>query len=207
MKPPVYASDRSEKVLAMARQAGVLRARDLTDAGLARAHLRRLVEAGRLERVERGLYVLSDAEPTEYHLLAEVSKRVPEGVVCLLSALAFHHLTPETPKEVWLDIGRDAHRPQVTRWPLRIAHFSGLARTFGVEEHQVEGVTVHVSSPAKTVADCFKYRSKLGQQVALEALRETWRARRATVSELWEAAQICRVTSSMRPYLEIVSSF
>ncbi len=199
-------SPRSDDVLTLARQKGVLRSRDLADAGLARAHLQRLVEEGRLDRVGRGLYVLSDAELTEYHQFAEVARRVPGGVVCLLSALAFHHLTSHKPVEVWLDIGRNAHRPQVVRWPLRIVHFSGLARAFGVEEHQVEGVPVRVSSPAKTVADCFKYRAKLGQHVAVEALRETWRARRATLSELWEAAQVCRVTNVMCPYLEMLAA-
>lgn len=202
--PAAHLSPRSDEVLTLARQVGVLRSRDLAVAGLAREHLRRLVQQGRLERVERGLYQLSDADQTEDHLLAEITKRVPGGVVCLLSALAFHHLMPQKPAEVWLDIGRHAHRPQVARWPLHIVHFSGLARTFGVEEHQVEGVAVRVSSPAKTVADCFKYRSKLGQQVALDALRETWRARQATMSELWEAAQVCRVTSVMYPYLEML---
>ncbi|HLW01601.1 MAG TPA: type IV toxin-antitoxin system AbiEi family antitoxin domain-containing protein [Ktedonobacterales bacterium] len=195
---------RSEDVLALARQVGVLRSRDLAAVGIAREHLRRLVREGQLKRVERGLYMLPDAIVTEHHLLAKVARRIPGGVVCLLSALAFHHLISQAPTQVWLAIDHDAHRPQATQLPLRIVHFSGLARTFGVEEHQVEGVPLHVYSPAKTIADCFKYRSKLGLEVALDALRETWRARRATVSELWEAAQVCRVTGVMHPYLEML---
>lgn len=195
---------RSDDVLALAHQVGVLRSRDLAAAGIAREHLRRLVQEGRLKRVERGLYMLPDVTMTEHYLLAGVARRIPSGVVCLLSALAFHHLTIQAPTQVWLAIDHDAHRPQATQLPLHIVHFSGLARSFGVEEHQVAGVSLQVYSPAKTVADCFKYRSKLGLEVALDALRETWRARRATVSELWEAAQVCRVTGVMHPYLEML---
>lgn len=199
-------SRRSDELLTLARRVGVLRSRDLAADGLAREHLRRLVQAGRLQRIERGLYLLPDADQTEHHTLAEVTKRIPAGVVCLLSALAFHHLVPQAPVEVWLALEHNKHLPKVTRWPLHIVRFSGLAYSFGVEEHQVEGVPILVYSPAKTVADCFKYRSKLGQGVALSALQETWRARRATISELWEAAQVCRVASVMRPYLEILGA-
>lgn len=197
-------SRRSDELLTLARQSGILRSRDLAAHGIAREHLRRLAQAGHLERIERGLYVVPAVAQTEHHALAELTKRVPAGVVCLLSALAFHHLTTQVPVEVWLALERNAHPPRVNRWPLHIVRFSGMAWSFGVEEHQVEGVSVHVYSPAKTVADCFKYRSQLGGEAALDALRETWRARRATVSELWEAAQVCRVTSVMRPYLEIL---
>ncbi len=199
-------SCRRDEVLALARQAGILRSRDLAAHGLAREHLRRLVQAGHLKRIERGCYCLPDADQTEYHPLAEVARRVPAGVVCLHSALAFHHLTTQAPGEVWLALERGTHPPRITRRPLHIVRFSGLAWSFGVEEHQVEGVPVHVYSPAKTIADCFKYRSKLGMEAALDALREAWRARRATISELWEAAQVCRVASVMRPYLEMLGT-
>lgn len=192
-----------EALLALVSQVGVLRPSDLAALGIPRDYLRRLVQEGRMERVERGLYVLAEAQITEQHMLAKAARRVPHGVVCLLSALAFHHLMPHLPQEVWLAIDRDAHAPQTTRLPLHIVRFSGLARTFGIETHQVEGVPVRVYSPAKTVADCFKYRYKLGLDVALEALRETWYTRKATLSELWEAARVCRVTSSIRPYLEM----
>jgi predicted transcriptional regulator of viral defense system len=202
--PSLSSPRRSDELLKLVRQVGVLRSRDLAASGIAREHLRRLVQAGSLKRIERGLYVLPDTDVTEQYPLAEVARRVPKGIVCLLSALAFHHLVPIDPNEVWLAIDHDAHPPRATRWPLRIVRFSGQARLFGVEEHQVEGVVIRVYSPAKTVADCFKYRHKLGQEVALQALRETWHARRATISELWEAAQICRVRSVMRPYLEML---
>ncbi len=204
--PSLPSSRRSEDVLTLTRQLGILRSRDLTAHGIAREHLSRLVREGRLRRIERGLYTLPEANQEEPHRLAEMTRRVPGGVVCLLSALAFHHLTTQVSDGVWLALERDAHCPQVTRWPLRIVHFSGLARSFGIEEHQVESVPIRVYSPAKTVADCFKYRSKLGQGIALDALRETWRARKATISELWEAAQVCRMAGVMRPYLELLGT-
>lgn len=197
-------SPRREEVLTLARQLGVLRTRDLAAHGLAREHLRRLVQAGHLQQIERGLYRLPATDRSEHSPLAEVAGRIPAGVVCLYSALAFYHLTTQAPGEVWLALERDSHQPRVTRWPLHIVRFSGLAWTSGVQAHQVEGVPIQVYSPAKTVADCFKFRSKIGLNVAIEALRETWRARRATLSELWEAAQVCRVTSVMGPYLEIL---
>ncbi len=202
--PSLSSPRRSDELLNLVRQVGVLRSRDLAASGIAREHLRRLVRAGNLKRIERGLYALPDTIVTEQEPLAEVARRVPKGIVCLLSALAFHHLVPQAPDEIWLAIDHDAHPPRATRWPLHIVRFSGQARLFGVEEHQVEGVVIRVYSPAKTVADCFKYRHKLGQDVAILALRETWHARRATISELWEAAQICRVRSVMRPYLEML---
>lgn len=195
-----------EALLTLANQVGVLRPSDLATQGIPRDYLRRLVQEGRLKRVERGLYELAEAEITDRHALVEAARRVPHGVACLLSALDFHQLIPHPPQEIWLAIDRNAHAPQTTRLPLHIVRFSGLARTFGVETHQVEGVSIRVYSPAKTVADCFKYRYKLRLDVALEALRETWYTRRATLSELWEVARVCRVTSSMRPYLELLGN-
>lgn len=193
-----------EDLLALAHQMGVFRSRDLAAHGIARDLLAPLVLEGRLKRVERGLYMLSETTQSAHCPLAEAAKRVPAGVICLHSALAFHHLMPQAPKEIWVAIHRDAHPPKVTTLPLHIVRFSGLARTFGVEEHCIDRVPIHVYSPAKTVADCFKFRYKLGVEVAIEALREVWYARRATLSDLWTAAQICRVTSIMRPYLEML---
>jgi predicted transcriptional regulator of viral defense system len=193
-----------EDLLALAHQMGVLRARDLVAHGIARDYLAPLVVEGRLKRVDRGLYVLPEAVQSTHYPLAEATKRVPGGIICLHSALAFHHLTPHTSDEIWVAMNRGTHHPKTTTLPLHVLRFSGLARSFGVEEHRIDGVQVRVYSPAKTVADCFKFRYKLGVEVALEALRETWYARRATLSDLWEAAQVCRVTSVMRPYLEML---
>ena len=190
------------KVLELARVRGLLRPRDLARAGLPTDYLWRMYRKEKLERVGRGLYALPGADLTEHHTLAEAALRVPHGVVCLLSALRFHDLTTQAPYEVWMAIDVKARRPKEEIIPLRIVRFSGEALTAGVEEHEVEGVGVKVYSPAKTVADCFKYRNKIGLDVALEALRDCWRKRLATADELWRYAEVCRVARVMRPYLE-----
>lgn len=193
---------RKEQVLALIRRMGVLRPRDLVEEGIPRIYLRRLYAEGVLDNPERGLYVLADAEVSEHQSLLEACKRVPQGVVCLLSALQFHELTTQAPFEVWLAIAPRARRPKVLNPPLRVVRFSGPALTSNIEEHLIRGVTVKVYSPAKTVADCFKYRNKIGLDAALEALRDCWRKRKATMDELYRAAQLCRVGRVIRPYLE-----
>jgi len=132
----------------------------------------------------------------------EVASRVPQSVICLLSALRFHGLTTQAPFEIWIAVDRRAWRPRIDYPPIRVLRFSGRALTEGIETHTIGGVKVHVYSPAKTVADCFKYRNKFGLDVALEALRDVWRAKRATIDELLRCARICRVEGVMRPYLE-----
>lgn len=193
---------RTDEILELVRKVGVLRPRDLDSSNIPRTYLSRLCEAGKLQRIGRGLYVLPDSSVTEHHSLAEACKRVPKGVVSLLSALRFHNLTTQSPFEVWLAIGEKAWRPRMEYPPLRIVRFSQATLNAGVEKHQIEGVTVHVYSPAKTVADCFKYRNKIGLDVAIEALRECWQSRRCTMDDLWHYADICRVRNVMRPYLE-----
>jgi len=197
---------QNDKVLALVRRAGVLRPRDLVPYGIPRTCLSRLVAAGKLQRIGRGLYVLPDNDVTEYHSLAEACKRVPKGVVCLLSALRFHELTTQNPCDIWLAIGEKAWRPRIQYPPLRIVHFSQATLGAGIEEHRIEGVTVRVYSPAKTVTDCFKYRNKIGLDVAIEALRECWRSRRCTMDDLWHYAGLCRVRNVMRPYLESLAA-
>jgi len=184
------------------KSASVLRTRDLEAHGIWRAKLRDFVTQGVLRRVDRGLYSLSGVEVGENHTLAGVGKRVSQGVVCLLSALRFHGLTSQQPHELWVALDGKAREPKVAYLPLRIVRFSGPALREGQEEHVIEGVTVKIYNPAKTVADCFKYRNKIGLDVALEALRETWRARRCSISDLMHYARICRVANVMRPYLE-----
>jgi predicted transcriptional regulator of viral defense system len=193
---------RTDEILELVRKVGVLRPRDLDSSNIPRTYLSRLCEAGKLQRIGRGLYVLPDSSVTEHHSLAEACKRVPKGVVSLLSALRFHNLTTQSPFEVWLAIGEKAWRPRMEYPPLRIVRFSQATLSAGVEKHQIEGVTVPVYSPAKTVADCFKYRNKIGLDVAIEALRECWSSRRCTMDDLWHYADICRVQNVMRPYLE-----
>ena len=196
----------TDKILDLVRKSGVLRPRDLDAHGIPRTYLSRLLAAGKLHRIGRGLYVLPDSKVTEHRSIAEACKRVPKGVICLLSALRFHELTTQAPFEVWLAIGEKAWRPRVDYPPLRIVRLSPAALDSGVEEHQVEGVTISVFTPAKTVADCFKYRNKVGLDIAVEALKECWRSRRCTMDELWKYAKVCRVQNVMRPYLESIAT-
>jgi predicted transcriptional regulator of viral defense system len=196
------AETAADKALDIIRQRGVVRPRDLAAYGIRRDCFIDLQRRGLLLRVGRGLYVATGYEATEHHTLAEASKRVPHAVVTLLSALRFHGLTTQNPFEVWMAIGIKARRPELDWPPVRIVRFSGPALEYGVEEHDIEGITVRVYSAAKTVADCFKYRNKIGLDVAIEALRDCWRRRKATADELWAAAKVCRVTNVIRPYLE-----
>lgn len=198
-------STQESEILDLVRKHGVIRTRDLREHGLSRQALRRLYERGVLDRPARGLYVLAGADFTEHHSFAEAAKLVPRGVVCLLSALRFHDLTNQQPFEVWLAIGLKAWKPEVSSPPLRIIRLSEPVLNYGVEEHKVDGVSVRIFSAAKTVADCFKYRNKIGLDVAIEALRDCIRQRKATVDELWAAAKICRMTNIIRPYLEAVT--
>jgi predicted transcriptional regulator of viral defense system len=164
----------AERLINLVRSSGLVRPRDLAPLGIPRVSLTRAVRHGQLERVGRGLYGLPGREVSAHGSLAEVARRVPKGVVCLLSALRFHDLTTQAPFQVWLAIENKAIAPKLDYPPLRIVRFSGAAFTEGVEEHVVDGVTVRMTGVAKTVADCFKYRNKIGLDVALEALREAW---------------------------------
>ena len=192
----------SERLLDLVRNQGLVRPRDLAPLGIPRVALTRAVRRGQLERIGRGLYGLPGRPVSAHGALAEVARRVPKGVVCLLSALRFHGLTTQAPFEVWLAIDNKAIAPKLDYPPLRIVRFSGAALTEGVEEQVVDGVTVRVTGVAKTVADCFKYRNKIGLDVALEALREAWGEKRMTSEDLWRYAKVCRVANVMRPYME-----
>ena len=183
---------------------GVLRTRDFEAAGVNRVKLGRLVAEGAIERVGRGLYTAPSAKVTEHHTLVEASVRVRAGVVCLLSALRFHKLSTQSPHEVWIAIGVKARKPAPDWPPLHVVRFSGAALTHGAETHTIEGVAVRITSPAKTVADCFKYRNKIGIDVAIEALTE-YRRRRASIDELMKAAKVDRVAVVIRPYLEVIA--
>ncbi len=195
-------SSQMEQARELVRQQGILRPRDLVARGLHGAYLGRLEREGMVERLGRGIYRSLAVETTEQHTLAEVCRRAPHVVVCLLSALRFHNLTTQSPAEVWLAIGSKVRAPRSDLVPLRFVRFSAAALTAGVTEYLVEGVPVRVYDPAKTVTDCFKYRNKIGLDVALEALRAGWRERRFTMDQIWHYAAICRMTNIMRPYLE-----
>lgn len=192
----------TDRLLDLVMAQGLVRPGDLTPVGIPRVTLTRAVRRGQLERIGRGLYGLPDRQVSAHGSLAEIARRVPKGVVCLLTALSFHELTTQLPFQVWLAIDNKAATPKLDYPPLRIVRFSGAALTDGVEEHLVDGVTVRITSVAKTVADCFKYRNKIGLDVALEALREAWAAQRMSSDEIWRCAKICRVTNVMRPYLQ-----
>ncbi len=180
----------------------VLRTQDLEHLGISRKALKELSDRGILERIGRGLYRVAGSEITEHQSLVEACKRVPHGVVCLLSALRFHSLTTQNPFAVWLAIDRKAWQPKVDYPPLQVVRFSGDALRSGIETHVLQGVQVRVYSPAKTVADCFKYRNKIGLDVAIEALKDCVERKLCTFDDLWRFARICRVSNVMRPYLE-----
>ena len=193
-----------DKVLAVARKQSVFRAGDVQDAVDPRSTLRRMAAQGEIIRVGRGLYALPDAEVTGNHSLAEATKRYPGGVVCLASALFFHGIGTQMPYETWM-MRSDRKTPPNRDFPVRFVYCTGAAFSHGVETHRIEGAEVSVYAPAKTVADCFKYRNKIGVDVALEALREGWGARRFTMDELWQAAKVCRVQSVIQPYVEMLA--
>lgn len=194
-----------EKLRRLVARQPVIRSADLKRLAVPRNYLGRLVREGKLERVGRGLYSSADHAPSENRTLVEVCRRVPQAVVCLSSALRFHELTTENPFEVWIALKQGAWSPRMEYPPVHVVRFSGAALDFGVVGHLVEGTEVKVYTPAKTVADCFKFRSKIGTELALRALRECFRERKATMDELWEAAKICRVANVMRPYMESLS--
>ncbi|MEW5967979.1 MAG: type IV toxin-antitoxin system AbiEi family antitoxin domain-containing protein [Pseudomonadota bacterium] len=193
---------RPQAIVELARKCGLIRPRDLEPLGLPRVSLTRLVRQGALTRVGRGLYALPDRAVSEHAALAEVARKHPRAIVCLLSALRFHDLTTQSPFQVWLAIPNKARAPRIDYPPLRIVRFSDPLLSEGVEEHLIDGVPVRITGIARTVADCFKYRNKIGLDVALEALRDAWKGRRVGMDELWQFAKLCRVANVMRPYLE-----
>jgi predicted transcriptional regulator of viral defense system len=202
MEHTALMESNAQTVISLVRKHGLARPRDLEPLGIPRVTLTRLVRSGALTRVGRGLYALPDRKITENAALAEVSRRYPQGIVCLLSALRFHDLTTQSPFEVWLGIPNKARVPRIDYPPLRIVRLSGHGLVAGIEEHTVEGVRVKVTGVTRTVVDCFKFRNKIGLDVALEALREAWTEKRVGIDDLWRLAQTFRVANVMKPYLE-----
>ena len=181
---------------------GIVRPRDLEALGIPREYLLRLYRRGKLSRTGRGVYTLPDAAITERHSYAEVTKRVPGAVLCLLTALAFHEITTQNPSSIWIALGKGARTPALESHSLRIARLSGPSLTEGIETHRVEGVSVRIYSAAKTVADCFKFRNKIGLDIAIEALRDCLSQRKANINDIYRYAKICRVSNVIRPYME-----
>ncbi|MFA5890438.1 MAG: type IV toxin-antitoxin system AbiEi family antitoxin domain-containing protein [Actinomycetota bacterium] len=199
------AERRGNQVLQVVRRLGIVRAADLEAHGIPRGQLYRLARKGLVERQARGIYVAAKHSFTAEHTLAQVAKQVPNGVFCLLTALRFHELTTQAPAEVWIALPEKARRPKLDYPRLRVARFSGPALTEGIEAHRLDGVEIRVYSAAKTVADCFKYRNKVGVDVAVEALRDFSRHHRGGATDLARYARICRVSRVMQPYLDALA--
>jgi predicted transcriptional regulator of viral defense system len=194
-----------DEALRLVRRLGIARPADLEARGVPRRHLYRLLRQGLIERSSRGIYVAQSHPITAGHTLAQVAKRVPGGVFCLLTALRLHELTTQNPAEVWIALPEKARRPRLDYPRLRVARFSGPALTEGIETRRIEGVDVRVYSAAKTVADCFKFRNKVGIDVAIEALRDFSRLHRGGSNDLARFARLCRVSRVMQPYLDAIA--
>jgi predicted transcriptional regulator of viral defense system len=193
-----------QRALRLARQHGLLRARDLAHEGIPRVVLTRLVARGDLERVARGLYCATGANATGSDSLVTVGRKVPNAVFCLLTALQFHGLTTQLPRQVWIALPRGSHTPRIDYPPLKMVQYATQSFQAGIEIHAREGTEIRVYSAAKTVADCFKHRQRVGLDVALEALRDAWTQRKASADELWHFASLNRVANVMRPYMEAI---
>ena len=174
----------------------------MQELGIARVVLSRLTASGQLERVGRGVYRLPERQGSEHESLATIAVKVPQAVFCLLTALQIHELTTQLPRQVWIAMPQGSHAPKMDYPPVKMVQFSGEAYAAGVEVVQVDQVALRVYGVAKTVADCFKHRNKIGLDVAIEALKDTLAQRKATADELWRFAKVCRVANVMRPYLE-----
>lgn len=198
----MHAAPHTQQVLDLASQQGLLRASQLQALGIGRVVLTRLIASGRLERVGRGVYRVPGMQASEHESLATLAVKVPQAVFCLLTALQLHGLTTQLPRQVWIAMPQGSHAPRLDYPPVKMVQFSGEAFAAGVETLQVEQVALRVYSAAKTVADCFKHRNKIGLDVAIEALKDALAQNKATADELWRFAKICRVGNVMRPYLE-----
>jgi len=192
-----------EQIKILARKRGVIRAADVEAAGASRTLLPYLADKGELRRVSRGAYALADYQP-EHETLLAAAAAVPHGVICLLSALQFHEITTQMPIETWVAIRRGTRMPTRKGLALEVVKLTGLAFSEGIEEHDADGVPMRVYSPAKTVVDCFKFRNRIGLDVAREALLDALQQKKATRDEIWRLAKCCRMACVMRPYLEMV---
>jgi predicted transcriptional regulator of viral defense system len=193
---------QSDQILQFAQRQGLLRAADIRAQGWSPQLLIKLHRTGKLERVARGLYCLATTESTEHQVLMEVCKRVPKAVICLLSALQFQDIGTQQPHEVWIALPEATQTPRLDYPPLRVARLRGDAYSSGIETTTTNGNTLRVYNVAKTVTDCFKFRHKIGLDVALQALKEAWRARKLSMDEVTRFARINRVEKVMQPYLE-----
>jgi predicted transcriptional regulator of viral defense system len=205
IKRPKNLSSNEAEILELVADQGILRPRDLRARGHSVAYLQRLLAKGLLVRLGRGQYTLPDREPTEHDTMAVTAKRYPGTVVCLLSALRFHELTTQSPRSIWLAVEGSKLAPADTPAAIEVVRLSGRAFHEGIRIRELGQVPVRIYEPAKTVADCFKFRNRVGLDVAIEALRECLRQRRATPAQIWSYAEICRVKTFIKPYLEALA--
>ncbi len=190
------------RVLDLLKTKGMLRLKDFLAEDIGQETLARLVREGQIVRPSRGLYQLSDAPMDASQILAEAAALVPKGIVCLISALQFHQLTLQMPSSVWMAIERTAWKPTISYPSIRFVRFSGWALTEGIERYSIQSCHVPITDPPRTIVDCFRYRNKIGIDVAMEGLREGIRQRKCTPDQLWHYAKKARVWTIMRPYVE-----
>lgn len=202
----VATNAQRSRVIDLLKDRGMLRLRDFIAEGVGPETLARLVREDAIVRPARGLYQLPNAPVETAHMLAEGTVLVPKGIVCLTSALQFHELTLQMPSAIWMAIERTAWRPKFDYPRIRFVRFAGPALTEGVAQHRIEGIEVSITEPARTIVDCFRYRAKVGLDVAMEGLREGLRRRRCTYDELWHHARKARVWSVMRPYIDVIAN-
>ena len=201
---PQLASTQRQKLVAFLTERGMSRLSEIRTEGVTAATVSRLLKTGLITRLGRGLYQLSDASLELHHSLAEVAKRVPRGVICMVSALSLHGLTDQMPRQIWVAIGRKDWSPRIDYPPLRVVRYPAETRALDVEFHSIEGVTVPVFGVARTVVDVFRFRRSIGIDVALQAIREALRKRRVTPAEISAAAMLAGVWKALRPYLEAI---
>jgi predicted transcriptional regulator of viral defense system len=200
----MHQETHAQRILDLLSQKGMLRPSDLTEIGVPRIVLTRMTGKGLLEKTGRGIYRLPDSQGSEHESLAMIATKVPQAVFCLLTALQFHELTTQLPRQIWIAMPRGSHKPKIDYPPVKMVQFAGKAYSEGVEVVERDQVKLRVYSVAKTVSDCFKHRNKIGLDVALDALRDARAMKKASADDLWYFAKICRVANVMRPYLEAV---
>ena len=194
----------SQRILEFAKNKGIFRSSDLAKEQIPRVTLTRLVASGQLEKIDRGLYCLPNIEFSEKENLIIIAIRVPQAVFCLLTALELHNLTTQLPRRIWIAMPARSHNPQIDYPPIKMVQYSGESYSEGIETIHTDKAILRVYNPAKTVVDCFKYRNKIGLDIAIEALKEVYAKKKASIDELWYYAKICRVANVMRPYLEAI---
>lgn len=195
---------KMQKILKLVEEKGIIRPKDIQEEGLPKKYVYRLYEQGKLEKIDRGLYKLSGKKFSENEMMLAVARKAPDATFCLLSALRFYEMTTQNPHQIWVAIHHKDKKP-VLDVPLKVVRMTGKSLKQGIEKREVDNIPIRIFKPAKTVADCFKFRNKIGLEVAIEALREYSSRDMGTMSELWEYAKIDRVQSVIQPYAEAMS--